>query len=273
MSSLKPIGFFDSGVGGLSVMKEVRRLLPAENLLYFADSAYCPYGEKPLEVIRDRVFSICDFLVDKGAKILVLACNTASVAVLDDVRKRFSIQVVGTEPAVKPAAAATKNGRVGVLATQVTLAGDRFNSLVERFGEGVEVCAQACHGLVDMVESGCWEGPEAEALLRSYLDPLLARGVDTIILGCTHYPFLRPVVERIAGSGVSVIDSGEAIARQVARVLERNSLLSGGTAPGGESFFTSGDPGYVEPVMRLLWGDPELVVRQEKFDCNRRCEE
>ena len=246
-------------------MKEVCRLLPAENLLYFADSAYCPYGAKPLEVIRNRVFSICDFLIARGAKLLVLACNTASVAALDAVRERFSIPVVGTEPAVKPAAAATQNGRIGVLATQVTLAGDRFNSLVERFGDGVEVYTQPCHGLVELVESGRWDGPETEALLRRCLDQLLVRGVDTIILGCTHYPFLRPVVERLAGSGIIVIDSGEAVARQVARVLEKSGLAVGGAVAGGESFFTSGDPRHVEPVIRLLWGNPELVVKQEKF--------
>jgi len=265
MSRLKPIGFFDSGVGGLSVMKEVRRLLPAENLLYFADSAYCPYGEKPLDFIQNRVFSICDFLIARGAKLIVLACNTASVAALDAVRERFSVPVVGTEPAVKPAAAVTKNGRIGVLATQVTLSGDRFNSLVARFGGEVKVFTQPCHGLVELVESGRWDDPETEEIVKSCLDQLLVRGVDTVILGCTHYPFLRLVVEKLAGSGVSIIDSGEAVARQVARVLEKSGLAADDAAAGGESFFTSGDPRQVEPVIRLLWGKPELVVRQEKF--------
>ncbi|MFA4886199.1 MAG: aspartate/glutamate racemase family protein, partial [Desulfotomaculaceae bacterium] len=137
--------------------------------------------------------------------------------------------------------------------------------LVERFGDGVEVYTQPCHGLVELVESGRWDGPETEALLRRCLDQLLVRGVDTIILGCTHYPFLRPVVERLAGSGIIVIDSGEAVARQVARVLEKSGLAVGGAVAGGESFFTSGDPRHVEPVIRLLWGNPELVVKQEKF--------
>lgn len=246
-------------------MEEVRRLLPAENLLYFADSAYCPYGEKPLKVIRNRVFSICDFLIARGAKLIVLACNTASVAALDAVRERFSVPVVGTEPAVKPAATATKNGRIGVLATQVTLSGDRFSSLVARFGGEVKVFTQPCHGLVELVESGRWDDPETEEIVKSCLDQLLVMGVDTVILGCTHYPFLRPVVERLAGGGISVIDSGEAVARQVARVLEKNGLAADAAAAGGESFFTSGDPRQVEPVVRLLWGNPELVVRQDKF--------
>lgn len=241
-------------------MKEVRRLLPAEDLLYFADSAYCPYGEKPLEAIQNRVFSICDFLIDRGAKLIVLACNTASIAALDAVRERCSVPVVGMEPAIKPAVAATKNGRIGVLATQVTLTGGRFNSLVERFGCKVKIFTQPCHGLVELVESGCWDNPETEALLKSCLDQLLARGVDTVILGCTHYPFLRPVVEKLAGSGVSVIDTGGAVARQVVRVLGNNGLAAVGAAAGAESFFTSGNPEKVEPVIRLLWGKQELTV-------------
>lgn len=246
-------------------MKEVRRLLPAEDLLYFADSAYCPYGAKPPEVIRDRAFAICDFLIARGAKLIVLACNTASIAALDAVRERLNVPVVGIEPAVKPAAAVTRNGRIGVLATQVTLAGERFNSLVERFGDGVEVYTQPCQGLVELVESGRWDAPETEALLRYCLDQLLVRGVDTIILGCTHYPFLRPLVEKLAGSGISVIDTGEAVARQVVRVLKSNDLATNNATAGNESFFTSGDPENVEPVTRLLWGKPDLVVKQEKI--------
>lgn len=261
----KPIGLFDSGVGGLSIMKEVRRLLPAEDLLYYADSAYCPYGVKPPQVIRARAFAICDFLLSRGAKIIVIASNTTSVAALDAVRERTGIPVVGVEPAVKPAVSATRNGRVGVLATGVTLAGERFNSLVERFGEGVEVYTQPCPGLVELVESGRWERPEAEAMLGRYLDPLLARGVDTIVLGCTHYPFLRQLVEKLAGPDVSVIDTGKAVARQVVRVLEGNGLLAAGNGPGGEQFFTSGKPEEVEPVIRLLWGNPDLVVEQVKL--------
>lgn len=265
MPSKKPIGFFDSGVGGLSVMREVRHLLPAEDLFYYADSAHCPYGVKPPEVIRARAFAISDFLLSRGVKLIVIASNTTSVVSLDAVREHYSIPVVGVEPAVKPAAAVTHKGKVGVLATGVTLAGERFNSLVERFGDGVEVYTQPCPGLVELVESGRHDNPEAEALLTRYLEPLLARGADTIVLGCTHYPFLRPVVEKLAGGGVSVIDTGEAVARQVARILENFDLATAETGRGGEQFFTSGEPEEVEPVVRLLWGNPDLVVERVKL--------
>ena len=263
MSMVGPIGFFDSGVGGLSVMKEVRRLLPAEDLVYFADSAHCPYGAKPVEFIRGRAYAICDFLIGMNVKLLVVACNTISVAALDILREKYSVPVIGVEPAVKPAAAATVNGKIGVIATGVTLAGERFDSLVKRFGNGLEIFTQPCPGLVEAVESGRWDSRETEELVAGFLDQLLARGVDTIILGCTHYPFLRPVVEKLAGSGIKVIDSGEGVARQVARVMEEKCLEADAGPAGREAFFTSGEPELVEPVVRLLWGDPDLAVGKE----------
>ncbi|WP_190240350.1 glutamate racemase [Pelotomaculum schinkii] len=265
MNCTGPIGFFDSGVGGLSVMKEVRRLLPGEDMIYYADSIYCPYGGKPPVIIRDRVFTICDFLISKGVKLIVMACNTASITALDAVRERITVPVVGLEPAVKPAVAATKNGKIGVLATGVTLAGERFHSLVERFGETVEVYTQPCPGLVELVEAGKLESPETRTLLARYLDPLLARGVDTIVLGCTHYPFLKPLVQKMSHSGVSVIDSGAAVARQVARLLQGCNLAADISASGREHFFTSGEQEEVQRVVRLLWGDRKLVVEQVRL--------
>jgi len=246
-------------------MKEVRRLLPAEDLLYYADSANCPYGVKPKEMIRARAFAICDFLLSRGVKLIVVASNTTSIAALDALRERTGAPVVGVEPAVKPAVSVTRTGRVGVLATGVTLDGERFNSLVDRFCEGVEVYTQPCPGLVELVEAGRWERPEAGELLGRYLAPLLARGVDTVVLGCTHYPFLRPLVEMLAGAGVRVIDTGEAVARQVVRVLECSDLLAPGTGRGGEQFFTSGEPKEVGQVIRLLWENPGLAVEQVKL--------
>lgn len=246
-------------------MKEVRRLLPSENMIYYADSAYCPYGGKSPGVIRSRTFTICDFLVSKGVKLIVIACNTACIAALDEVRERVRVPVVGVEPAVKPAAAATKNGKIGVLATGVTLAGERFHSLVERFGKTVEVYTQPCPGLVELVEDGKLASPETETLLARYLDPLMVRGVDTIVLGCTHYPFLRPLVQKMVRSGVSVIDSGAAVARQVTKVLQGEKLSVSIEEAGRDQFFTSGDPGEVQRVVRLLWEDPNLVVEQVKL--------
>ncbi len=263
MANPNPIGFFDSGVGGLSVMKEVRRILPGENFIYFADSAYCPYGVKPQQIILARAFAISDFLLSMGAKLIVIASNTTSIVALDAVRQRLSVPVVGIEPAVKPAASVTRNGKIGILATGVTLAGKRFNSLVERFGDNVEVYTQPCPGLVELVESGAVDLPEAEELLNCYLDPLIQKGVDTIILGCTHYPFLKPLIEKLVGANVILIDTGEAVARQVARVLESNNLAAPDPQKGNQSFFTSGDLCQVETVIRLLWGDPGLDVKLE----------
>lgn len=262
MSCDRPVGLFDSGMGGLSVMREVRRLLPAEDLLYFADSAYCPYGAKPPALIRARAGVISDFLVAEGAKLLVIASNTTSAASLIVLRERLAIPVVGVEPAVKPAAVATRNGNIGVLATGVTLAAEPFNHLLARYGEGVNVYTQPCPGLVELVEAGRHETPEAEVLLSRYLEPLLAREVDTVVLGCTHYPFLRPLVEKLAGPGVRVIDTGAAVARQVARILDHEQLAANRETPGREVFFTSGDPAAVGPVVRRLWGNPQLEVKQ-----------
>ncbi|MGE5544162.1 MAG: glutamate racemase [Bacillota bacterium] len=262
MSSSQPIGFFDSGVGGISVMKEVRRLLPVEDLLYFADSLYCPYGNKSPELIRQRARLISSFLLSLGAKMIVVASNTTSVAALNEVRQSIGVPVVGTEPAVKPATCATRNGRIGVLATGVTLAGERFNSLVERFGEGVEVYTQPCPGLVETVEAGRLEHPDTEELLRGYLDRLLSQGVDTIVLGCTHYPFLRPLIEKLVGDGVTVIDTGQAVAKQVYRVLESHDLLNPHQASGREHFYTSThNPVSTQQVIRQLWKDPHLTVK------------
>ena len=249
MLDKRPLGLFDSGVGGLSVMKEVRRMLPSENLLYYADSAYCPYGNKPPEAIRARAFVIVEFLLSMNAKLIVIASNTTSIAALDAVRERYDVPVVGVEPAIKPAVSATRSGRIGVLATEVTLAGSRFSSLVEKFGNKVEVYNQPCPGLVEVVESGAWDKPQAEALLARCIRPLLAKGVDTIILGCTHYPFLRPLIEKLAGGEVRVIDTGGAVARQVVRIIGKNGLVANETEVG--------------PVFRLLWGTPDIVVERK----------
>ncbi|MEG6616331.1 glutamate racemase [Peptococcaceae bacterium 1198_IL3148] len=261
MAANSPIGIFDSGVGGLSIAKEIRKLLPHEDLLYFADSAYCPYGEKLPTIIKDRVFAICDFLISKGAKMLVVACNTASIVSLDDIRSYYKIPVIGVEPAVKPAVAATKTGTIGVLATGVTLSGDRFSSLVKRYGDQATVVTQPCPGLVELVEKGQTIGPETEAMLTNYLQPLLNNNADTIVLGCTHYPFLRPLIHKLVGNDITVIDTGEAVARQTKRMLVNNDLQNDQTNDGQETIFTSGNVESVQPVVRLLWNKPSLEVK------------
>ena len=245
------IGLFDSGVGGLSVLREVRRLLPLHDLLYVADTAYCPYGPRPLAEVRARSLAIGEQLVNAGAGMLVVACNTASSAALEFLRAELPIAVVGMEPGLKPAAAATRSGRVGVLATSNTLAGARFAALVERYADGVEVITQPCPGLVECVETGDLAGPGARALVERYVAPLLAQGVDTLALGCTHYPFLRPLIAEVAGTGVAIVDTGPAVARQVARVAAERSLPAG---QGAKRFWTTGDPAQVGPVARRLLG-------------------
>ncbi|NLV16434.1 MAG: glutamate racemase [Syntrophomonadaceae bacterium] len=262
MSDNRPVGLFDSGVGGISVMKELRKILPHEDLIYFADSANCPYGNNPPEFIRERARIISDFLLSQGIKLLVIACNTASVAALSQIRQALVIPVVGIEPAIKPATTLTRNGRVGVLATGVTLAGERFTSLVERFADGIEVYSQACPGLVEMIEAGQIESEDTKELLSAYLEKLLAQEVDTIVLGCTHYPFLRPEVENLAGEKVKVIDTGSAVSQQVARVLAANQLLTSTEDSGQEIFYTNGTSPEIERVIRQLWGDPNLIVHQ-----------
>lgn len=255
------IGIFDSGVGGLSVAKEIRALLPGEDLLYFADSRYCQYGEKPPAFIRERSFAITGFLLARGCKMIVVACNTASEAALTALREAFpAVPFVGVEPAVKQAALHTKKKRVGVLATALTLAGNRFSGLVEKYAGGLTVVTQPSPGLVEAVEEGKLETEETEALLRSYLKPLLAHDVDVIVLGCTHYPFLRPLVEKIAGPEIKVLDTGKPVARQVMRVLESRGLLSPRQEGGKEWFFTSGLPEKVAPVLRRLWPRPVAEV-------------
>ena len=255
-----PIGVFDSGVGGLSVLLEIRRILPEEDIVYYADSAYCPYGLKSPPEIVSRSFSICDFLVSSGSKMIVVACNTASVAGLDIYRQRYNIPIVGMEPAVKPATAATRNGRIGVLATGVTLSGNRFSSLLERYQNGSEVYSQPCPGLVEMVEKGHSDSPETIALLKKYIDPLLEKGVDTIVLGCTHYPFLKTTVQSVAGPGITIIDTGEAVARQVKRVIEQHGLDNPRGQIGSETFHTSGSTEDVSPVIKKLWGGSPVVL-------------
>jgi len=251
-----PIGIFDSGVGGISVLKEIRRLLPAEELLYFADSAHCPYGVKPQEEIRRRIIKIADFLIARKAKMLVSACNTASIAGLDFLRQFFQVPIVGMEPAVKPAASMTRNGKVGVLATGVTVTGERFNSLLERFANGIEVYKVTCPGLVEQVEMGLLDDPATEKMLHRYLEPLIANSVDTVVLGCTHYPFLRPLVEKIMGPSVKVIDTGCAVAKRVKQVLQEAELQGEAHENGTETFFTSADPVQVGRVINYLWGHP-----------------
>jgi len=253
--SRAPIGIFDSGVGGLSVAREIRRHLPAEALLYAADTAYCPYGDRSLEEIRERSRVMVGELVRRGAKAVVVACNTASGAALALLRESYPVPIIGLEPAVKPAAQATRTGHVGVLATEATLRTERFERLLDRFAEGVEVHAQGCPGLADLVEEGKTGGAEVRRALRSFLDPLKEAKVDVVVLGCTHYPFLREAIAAELGPAVEIIDSGSAVARQVERVLADREALAG-EGEGEVRVLTTGEAAEVAPVVGRIWGSP-----------------
>lgn len=259
MPDQAPVGVFDSGVGGLSVLREIRALLPDESLLYVADSGHVPYGEKSADFIRERSHHIAEFLLGQGAKALVLACNTATVAAVADLRERYpQLPIVGMEPAVKPAAAATRSGVVGVLATTGTLKSAKFAALLDRFAADVRVITQPCPGLVERIEAGDLEGPATRELLMGYVEPLLAEGCDTLILGCTHYPFLRPLLHRMVPDSVSLIDTGAAVARQLQRLLEAQGLhAEGGAQPC--RFWSSGDAEGMQGVLPTLWGEAAQV--------------
>ncbi|QXH50781.1 glutamate racemase [Pseudomonas fakonensis] len=256
-----PVGVMDSGVGGLSVLAEIQRLLPNESLLYVADSGHVPYGEKTPDYIRQRLRHIAGFFHQQGAKAMVLACNTATVAAVADLRERYPHwPLVGMEPAVKPAAAATRSGVVGVLATTGTLQSAKFAALLDRFASDVQVITQPCPGLVERIEAGDLASPMLRELLAGYLQPLLAAGCDTVILGCTHYPFLRPLLAGMVPAEVAIIDTGAAVARQLQRLLGARGLLAEGPAR-ATRFWSSADPGNLENVLPLLWHTPDSVQR------------
>lgn len=248
-----PLGVFDSGLGGLSVLREIRQMLPGEDVLYYADNAYCPYGLRDRREIQERTVLISQLLLDRGAKAIVLACNTASAMAIDHVRQAFpGIAFVGLEPAVKPAAILTRTGKVGVLATPRTVAGERLRWLIETHANGIEVRTVAATGLVELVEAGVLSGAKVSAALRPLLNPMLEAGVDVVVLGCTHYPFLRGEIERHVGSDVAVIDSGVAIARRTLAVLGQLALDRQDGEPGWLRLMTSDDAARVGPIARML---------------------
>lgn len=256
----RPIGVFDSGVGGLSVLRHIRMALPGEDLVYVADSAHAPYGDKPARFIEARAVAIAGFLVAQNAKALVVACNTATSAAIATLRERFDLPIIGMEPAVKPAAEATRSGVIGVLATGGTLESARFAELVKRFGSQARVVVQPCPGLVEQVESGDLSGPATRALLTGFVAPLLGQGADTLVLGCTHYPFLQPLLRELAGEEVALIETGAAVARQLARRLAEADFRPEQIA-GTERFISSGDPCHLEALLPGLWGRAAPVER------------
>jgi glutamate racemase len=258
VQSASAIGVFDSGVGGLSVLKHIRAQLPNVPLLYVADSGHVPYGDKTQDYIRERALVLTEFLVRAGAATVVVACNTATAAAAAMLRARFAFPIVAMEPAVKPAVSATRSGIVGILATVGTLESARFAALLEQYAGEVEIVTQACPGLVEQVEAGELASAATRELVARYTRPLLERGADTIVLGCTHYPFLRPVIAAAVGPGVQLIDTGEAVARQVVRKLPEQLIGRIDSKP-DERFWTTGASHSAGRIMSQLWGRPITV--------------
>lgn len=256
MKTDHPIGVFDSGVGGLSVLRAIRTQLPAESVLFFADQSHVPYGLRPQEEVREFSKEITRYLLNLGAKLIVVACNTASAAALHSLRQTFpNIPFVGMEPAVKPAAELTQTRVVGVLATPSTFQGALYASVVERFASGVTLLQDACPGLVQQIEEGGSDSPVAFEILQNALRPMMEQGIDTVVLGCTHYPFVIPLIQKIVGPGVRVIDPAPAVARQTMRLLEESGMRQAASTPGTLRFYTTGDVARFEYHLPGLLGD------------------
>jgi glutamate racemase len=245
------IGVLDSGIGGLSVLREIHRLLPQLPTVYVADQLHLPYGPRPTEEVRAFVFSITDFLIRQGASVIVLACNTASAASLLPLREAYPyVPFVGMEPAVKPAAEATRSGVVGVLATETTANGPLYERVLNRYARNVQVITQIAPGLVQVAEDNTQQTPGGRAVIEGYIRPLIEQSADQIVLACTHFPFLAPTIQAIVGSGVTLVDPSPAIARQTARLLPKNHALQ--SIP--NHYFTTGDPARFQEMLKVLIG-------------------
>lgn len=255
-----PIGVFDSGVGGLSVLRAMRELMPEEPVIYFGDQGHVPYGPRPMQQVRDFSETITHFLLDQGVKLIVVACNTASAAALHYLRDRFpNVSFVGMEPAVKPAAEHTQSGLVGVLATPATFQGALYASVLERFANGVQVLQHTCPGLVGQIEMGNLDGDEPRVILEDALRPMLDRGIDTIVLGCTHYPFVIPLIEQVVGENVRVIDPAPAVAKQAKCLLDASGMKIPSGPRADVHFYTSGDANSLSSLLPKLLGESGLV--------------
>lgn len=258
--SQAPVGLFDSGVGGLSVLLEIRSALPAESIYYVADSANAPWGDKPPEFVRERGLEIARFLVEQGVKAIVIGSNTGTAGSAEALRSALPIPVVGIEPGIKPAVSATRSGVVGAIVPAAVGESDRLASLLDRFGAEVKVIIQPVPGLVEHIEAADLDGPELTLMVEGYLRPMLDAGADMIVLGSTHYVFLKPLLSKIAGPNVALIETGAAVARQLARILDERHLAASGTQR-IERFWTSGDPSTSQRVISALLGRDVTVER------------
>jgi glutamate racemase len=234
-----PIGFFDSGIGGTSIWKEMIHLLPNENTIYLADSANAPYGKRSKEEIIALSKKNTDYLLSKDCKMIVVACNTATTNAISFLREKYTIPFIGIEPAIKPAALSTQTNSIGILATQGTLSSSLFAKTSDKFAKGVNIIEQVGKGLVELIESGSINTPQMNNLLVSYLKPMMENQIDHLILGCTHYPYLIPKIKKIIGQDIKIIDSGFAVSKQIKNILEKNNLLNSQSKKGKYQFYTN----------------------------------
>lgn len=257
LNSAAPIGIFDSGVGGLSIYQAVRHALPAEDIIYIADSGYAPYGDRSSEFIKERAVALSEFLVAAGVKALVVACNTATVIAVAQLRRQFSIPIIALEPAIKPAIEHSRSGIIGVLATRKTIESPAVARLCQTHGAKSHVLLQACPGFVEQVERGAMNHPDTDDLIRRYVAPLIAAGADTLVLGCTHYVYLAQQIRAIVGPDVTLLDSSVAVARQVKRRINATEgVVPVRRCPQDQFFTTSPSPQCASAIMSDLLGRP-----------------
>ena len=247
MQNDNPIGLFDSGVGGTSIWKEIHQLLPYENTIYLADSKHAPYGIKSKEEIIELSFKNTEFLLEKNCKLIVVACNTATTNAIKELRAKYSVPFIGIEPAIKPAANHSKTNTIGILATKGTLNSELFHEKIQNY-TNVHIMEQIGDGLVQLIESGKIETPEMKTLLERYLNPMIEQNIDYLVLGCSHYPYLIPEIKKILPQNITIIDSGEAVAKQTKSVLEQNNLLNKATKS-VQQFYSNSDTSVLKNIL------------------------
>ncbi len=264
LNSKNPVGVYDSGVGGITVWREIVKLLPNENIIYFADNINCPYGEKKEDEIIEFSQKVVDFLLKKKCKLIVVACNTATAAAISYLRNKYDIKFVGMEPAVKPAAINSITGKIGVLATEGTIRGNLFNETSQKYAQNKDVFIQIGYGLVDIVENDKINTPESKQLLRKYIEPMIENGVDQIVLGCTHYPFLINEIKKITGSKSQIIDPSEAVAKQTKKLLEEDKLINKtNKKTPSYIFYTTGNDQALRTVLANTgFSNPEIIKKK-----------
>ncbi len=258
-SDERPIGVFDSGIGGLSIMQCIAHQLHNENLIYVADTLHAPYGEKSTQFIQQRVNEIANWFIEKNTKAIVVACNTATVSAIDKLRENISIPVIGVEPAIKPAANLSKNKKVAILVTKATSESQRFLSLVNQYRNNSDVYIQPCPGLVELIEQDQKDSPNCKELLSSYLLPLLNKGVDTIVLGCTHYPLVKPMISDICGQNIMIMETALPVTEQLQRRLNSNQMLNNNKELGTAHFYSSKNCSAQQQLFSHIWQRPLLV--------------